>query len=73
MDSTINSTCYQILKMKQLKKKHVSDDGLDEKNKTTNATCKNEKWAQGDKSLHHVLFQRESNQDHMMNFPQFDS
>jgi hypothetical protein len=59
--------------MKQLKKKHANADGLDEKNETTNATCKKEQWAQGDKSWHYVLFQHESNQDHMMNFPQFDS
>jgi len=55
------------------KKKHVNDDGLDEKIENTNAICKNEQWAQGDKSLHHVFFRCEFYQDHMMNFPQFDS
>jgi hypothetical protein len=30
--------------MKQLKQKHVNDDGLNEKIESTNATCKNEHW-----------------------------
>ncbi len=69
----LNFNLLPNIENETIQKKIVNNDGLDEKIKSTNAACKNEQWAQGDKSLHYVFFQRESDQDHMMNFPQFDS
>jgi hypothetical protein len=73
MDSMVNFNLLLNIENETTQKKHVNDYGLDEKIESTNAACKNGQWAQDDRSLHHVFFQHESDQDHMMNFPQFDS